>query len=73
MAYRMKRNGAGLASICILATMVLVMITGSACLYVGTEDSLKTRYPQEIVTEIEDHKLYDMSDEEVWEVLREQD
>ena len=73
MAYRMKRNGAGLASICILATMVLVMITGSACLYVGTEDSLKTRYPQEIVTEIEDHKLYDMSDEEVAQMKAEVD
>ena len=27
MAYRMKRNGAGLASICILCTMVLVMLS----------------------------------------------
>lgn len=48
MAYRMKRNGAGLASICILATMVLVMITGSACLYFGAEDSLRSRYPYDI-------------------------
>ena len=29
MAYRMKRNGAGLASICILSTMVLVMISST--------------------------------------------
>lgn len=29
MAYRMKRNGAGLASICILATMVLVMLSST--------------------------------------------
>ena len=35
MAYRMKRNGAGLASICILATMVLVMISSTTCLYGG--------------------------------------
>ncbi len=35
MAYRMKRNGAGLASICILATMVLVMLSSTACLYFG--------------------------------------
>ena len=48
MAYRMKRNGAGLAQICILATMVLVMVTGSACLYFGAEDSLESRYPQDI-------------------------
>ncbi|MDO4516704.1 MAG: ABC transporter permease [Bacillota bacterium] len=53
MAYRMKRNGAGLASICILATMVLVMLTGSACLYFGSEDALRTRYPRDIVCEID--------------------
>lgn len=47
MAYRMKRNGAGLASICILATMVLVMLSSSACLYFGAEDSLNATYPTE--------------------------
>ena len=45
--YRMKRNGAGLASICILATMVLVMLSSSACLYFGAEDSLNVTYPHE--------------------------
>ena len=50
MAYRMKRNGAGLASICILATMVLVMISSTSCLYFGAEDSLHARYPRDIVT-----------------------
>lgn len=48
MVYRMKRNGAGLASICILATMVLVMISSTAALYFGCEDSMKERYPREI-------------------------
>lgn len=48
MVYRMKRNGAGLASICILCTMVLVMLSGTVCLYIGTEDSLRTRYPRNI-------------------------
>ena len=47
MAYRMKRNGAGLASICILATMVLVMISSTSSLYIGAEDSLKSRYPHD--------------------------
>ena len=47
MAYRMKRNGAGLASICILATMILVMLSSSACLYFGAEDSLNASYPYE--------------------------
>ncbi|MBO5351848.1 MAG: ABC transporter permease [Lachnospiraceae bacterium] len=45
MVYRMKRNGAGLASICILSTMVLVMISSTASLYIGAEDSLRERYP----------------------------
>lgn len=45
MAYRMKRNGAGLASVCILSTMVLVMIASSASLYFGAEDSIKSRFP----------------------------
>ena len=48
MTYRMKRNGAGLASICILATMVLVMLSSTTCLYSGIEDSLRTRYPRNI-------------------------
>lgn len=48
MVYRMKRNGAGLASICVLATMVLVMISSSSSLYFGAEDSLASRYPREI-------------------------
>ena len=45
MAYRMRRNGAGLASICILLTMVLVMISSSASLYFGVEDAINGRYP----------------------------
>ena len=48
LVYRMKRNGAGLASICILCTMVLVMLSATVCLYVGTEDSLRSRYPRNI-------------------------
>lgn len=48
MSYRMKRNGAGIASICILCTMVLVMISSTVCLYLGKEDSLRERYPRNI-------------------------
>lgn len=53
MVYRMKRNGAGLASICILSTMVLVMMLGAGSLYFGAEDSLKTRYPREISVSVD--------------------
>ena len=49
MMFRMKRNGAGLASICILSTMVLVMVSGTVSLFLGTEDSLRSRYPRNLV------------------------
>lgn len=49
MAYRMKRNGAGLASICILSTMVLVTLSSTICLYIGEEDMLRDRYPRNII------------------------
>ena len=48
MVYRMKRNGAGLASICILCTMVLVMISSTVCLYAGAENNLRNLYPRHI-------------------------
>lgn len=48
MLYRMKRNAVGLANICVLSTMVLVIIATTVCLYVGLEDSLKTNFPKEI-------------------------
>ena len=53
MAYRMRRNGAGLASICILSTMVLVMMMGAGSLYFGKENSLNTRYPYDIAVSVD--------------------
>ena len=48
MAYRMKRNGAGLASICILLTMILVTISSTAALYFNREETLRNHYPNQI-------------------------
>ena len=48
MAFRMKRNGAGLASICILATMVLVMLSSTSCLYFGGEDAMRDQFPYDL-------------------------
>ena len=48
MTYRMKRNGAGLASICILLTMILVMMSSTSTLYTGAEQCLNVRYPSEV-------------------------
>jgi putative ABC transport system permease protein len=46
MIYRMKQNAAGLANICILSTMVLVMLSTTVSLYLGMEDALHTRFPK---------------------------
>ena len=70
MAYRMKRNGAGLASICILATMVLVMMCTTSCLYFGEEDALRTRYPREITIEGFLSSLEDMENESLVQMRR---
>lgn len=65
MVYRMKRNGAGLASICILATMVLVMISSTTCLYFGTEGALSERYPRDISISASYSGLDSMTDENI--------
>lgn len=51
MIYRMKQNAAGLASICILSTMVLVVVSTTLSLYVGVEDVLNNRFPSDISVE----------------------
>lgn len=48
MIYRMKQNAVGFANICILSTMVLVAVSTTVSLYVGIEDIMKERYPNEI-------------------------
>lgn len=48
MMFRMKKHGAGLASICILATMVLVMISSTACLYIGADKAMSITYPRDV-------------------------
>jgi putative ABC transport system permease protein len=70
MAYRMKRNGAGLASICILCTMVLVMVSSTVCLYIGTEDSLRAYYPRNICLDTQASKISTI-DSETTERIRE--
>lgn len=68
MLYRMKQNAVGLANICILSTMVLVIISSTVSLYIGREDVLRTRYPQEVYItnsvsdDAENQKLRDMAE-----------
>lgn len=50
MMYRMKQNAVGLANICILSTAVLVVISTTVSLYVGIDNTLRTRYPKDVLT-----------------------
>lgn len=52
MIYRMKRNGAGLASICILSTMVLVMLSSTACMYLGGAAAVEKSYPRDMMVKM---------------------
>ena len=47
MLYRMKRNAVGLANICILVTMVLVMLSSTSSLVMGEEDIIHCKYPND--------------------------
>lgn len=49
MLYRMKRNAVGLANICILCTMVLVMVSGTLMLYLGCQQGLDDLFPLDAV------------------------
>ena len=50
MLYRMKRNAAGLATICILSTMVLITVSTTVCLYMGVNDILDQMYCRDVQT-----------------------
>ena len=52
MTYRMKRNGAGLASICILSTMVLVMLSSTVCMYAGMDNGVNLQYPMDMTVTV---------------------
>lgn len=49
MLYRMKQNAVGLANICILSTMVLVMLSGTLSLYLGMEDVTDRQAPADLI------------------------
>lgn len=63
MLYRMKQNAAGLASICILSTMVLVVISTTVSMYVGIQDELMARYPNDVCVTVDYNSVIDKSSE----------
>ncbi len=74
MLYRMKRNAVGLANICILCTMVMVMVSGTLSLYLGSEEQVNVYCPADVVVEAtyyassnEDHVYNEETGEETIE------
>ena len=63
MLYRMKQNAAGLASICILSTMVLVVISTTVSMYVAIQDELMARYPNDVCVTVDYNSVIDKSSE----------
>jgi len=48
MIYRMKQNAVGLANICVLSTMVLVMVSSTCSMYFGMEDMIENTYARDL-------------------------
>ena len=63
MAYRMKRNGAGLASICVIATMVLVMLSSTTCLLAGLDNIISRSAPRELNLKAYVYSISGLADE----------
>lgn len=53
MSYRMKRNGASLASICILVVLILVTLTFSVSFYTGAQNTIEGHYPYDCGISVE--------------------
>lgn len=48
MIYRMKQNGVGLANICIISTMILIMLASTCTLWVGVNETVDRLYPNDV-------------------------
>lgn len=73
MIYRMKQNAVGLANICILSTMVLVTVSTTVCMYLGTENAIDSMYPAEVWATARYHELpenYEEMDARTEEALK---
>lgn len=68
MLQRMKQNASGLATICILGTMLVVTVCLSTSLYLNQEATLKAEYPFDAnayMHEITDENVFTAFDDEI--------
>ncbi len=52
MLFRMKQNAAGLASICVLFTALLVTVSTTFSLYTSMDGLLRARYPRNVLVSV---------------------
>ena len=74
LLYRMKQNAVGLASIAILATGVLVMISTTVSLYSGVQDTMDTNFPQHLyfsAYQTDEEKTTHISFDELSDIIKE--
>ena len=67
LIFRIRQNAVGLANICILSTVVLVVVSAAVSFYAGGEEILRFRYPRNIVisTDNDGEELRKVIDEKV--------
>ncbi len=52
MIYRMKQNAVGLANICILSTGVLLVVSTTVSVYIGTREQIEELHPYQVNIEL---------------------
>lgn len=70
LIYRMKQNAVGLANICILSTVVLVLISVTVSLYAGMEDIMHARFPTDLNVEL--YNTDEMKQKQAEEIVTEE-
>ena len=66
----MKQNAAGLASICILSTTVLVMLSSTLGLNIGFDASVRRRYPRDMEITVQHTGNAVPPSEQVWSTVQ---
>lgn len=66
MIYRMKQNAVGLANICVLSTMVLVMLSSTFSLWYGMNDIVDNYYPREFQFTPSEYSDKDIKNLKAW-------
>ncbi|MBQ3935634.1 MAG: ABC transporter permease, partial [Ruminococcus sp.] len=63
LIYRMKRNAVGLASVCILSTMVLVMVSVTSSMMLGLDGAVRRDYPTDVMLTAHSMHAFDRFEE----------